>query len=120
FQRHVVQGDEVTEALRHRVHHDAHGFSSRLVSPVVGAWPVLVTVCARLRPPRSIRFIANNVARPTTASTNAAAYAPATLNVSYCLPTYSGRVSVTPEIFPDTTATAPNSPRARAVASTTP
>ena len=34
--------------------------------------------------------------------------------------TKSVAVSVEPEIFPDTTATAPNSPRARAVPSTTP
>ena len=54
------------------------------------------------------------------ASRIAAAYAPSTLKFSYSFSTKIGRVSVWPEILPETTATAPNSPSERAVASTTP
>ena len=55
-----------------------------------------------------------------TASSADAAYAPATSKFSKRCSTSSVSVSVCPAMWPDTTLTAPNSPIARAVDSTTP
>ena len=62
----------------------------------------------------------NSTAIARIASTIAAAYAPARLKLSNWVLTKSGSVWVLPLMFPATTLTAPNSPSARAVASTTP
>ena len=56
----------------------------------------------------------------SSARTTDAAYAPGTLNPSYWPWTYCVSVSVLPAMCPETTETAPNSPRQRAVVRTTP
>src|SRR5215218_6434229 len=104
--RDIIKRDEVAELLGCVLDDDAHQAPSFPSAAVVGA----TTAESR----RRIRFIVNRVARASSASTSAAAYAPERLNVSYCFRTKSGSVSVSPETRPETTATAPNSPRARA------
>ncbi len=73
-----------------------------------------------LRVRRVSRFIASSVASASSASTTAAVYAPVVSKFSKRSCTYSGSVCVWPSIRPETTLTAPNSPSARAVVSTTP
>ena len=67
-----------------------------------------------------MRLMANRVARAISASSAEAAYAPARSKFWKRFSTSSVSVSVSPAILPETTLTAPNSPIARAVESTTP
>src|SRR5205085_758346 len=98
LERHAVERDEVPEALRDPARHDAH----------------LVSSLGRNR------FIATSVAIAIAASSTDAAYAPVRSNDSNESCTKSVAVSFLPARCPDTTLTAPNSPRQRAVVSTTP
>ena len=75
-------------------------------------------VSARVR--RVSRFINTSVANASSASTTAAVYAPVASKFSKRACTYSGSVCVSPSMRPETMLTAPNSPSARAVVSTTP
>src|SRR5205823_12776231 len=98
--RHVLGCADPLEALADARHDDAH----QAAPPSRG---------------RSI-VIARSTQNPSAASASESPYAPARLKFSYWSCTRSVAVSVLPSIRPETTATAPYSPRQRAVVSTTP
>src|SRR5215211_1756505 len=97
--RDVLQRGELAEPLRDLSNVDRHQTVSSL---------------------RRTKVIASRVITARIASRTDAAYAPATLKPSYCACTYCVIVSVLPAMWPETTETAPNSPSARAIVSTTP
>src|SRR5690606_7871066 len=96
----VVEGDEVAEALRDVADPDAHVRSL----PSRGRSAATATMHATA----------------ISASRNAVAYAPPLSKLRYFSSTTSVAVRVCPRRLPDTTLTAPNSPRDRATLSTTP
>src|SRR4051812_5210121 len=98
IERDVVDRDELAESPCHVLDGDAHATS----------------------PLRFIRFIDKRVIRASSASTTDAAYAPVRSKDWKRSSTWRVSDSVSPRMWPDTTLTAPNSPRARAVVSTTP
>ena len=102
---------------------DPSGISSETSSSATKSPNVFLTsrtVIMRLSPRGLIRVMASNVPSAISARSADAAYAPARSKFWKRFSTSRVSVSVSPEILPETTDTAPNSPMQRATDSTTP